>query len=861
MKTVKKITSLKGGLILSFLLLSMISFGQMSYEEFHAKYKPHYKTLAPDAEVVKIANESNQETGALIIQLLLQQHAEGNEEAELKLVAILTSAKRAIVAGMLKELPVDDAIKFLNTSKYEWQYEVLYHVDKTTYHNLAPNMLSMLLYDGPKGPFGPERKNWSPAYAGLGFDYSWSGMKGFNNVIEAYGDGSSENTLIGPSAFIGFKTKEMNFVEIMYQNRALKTDYQNTAFSDIKFGQHTVGVNFLKGNGTPGSMFLFNHGWGAHANFASWSVKDVNGKTKVGSGINGGLSYNAQIFINPIKKIPLMFGIRAYAQINFPRHDFNGLNDNLNGWADGTSTNEDNASVISTFGAQVQAIYKFGKTSDDTKYTDFETEMVANVDPHINTAYTEILPIISPDGKTLYFIRSDHPQNNNGSMNSQDVWVADVSNGMENAQAKRMPEKFNSLSNNMIAGVSPDGNSMMVKGIFNDKGEYLKKGYSIINKTATGWSEPKACNVDNYENMSKGAYVGAYWTQDGKHMLLSMSESSSDNSQDLYVTHQIEGSDWSRPIKLGSTINGDGDEHSPFLASDGKTLYFSSNRDGGLGDNDIWMSKREDDTWTKWSEPVNLGSDINTENWDAYYSIDASGKYAYMASATNTKGKEDIVRIKLKEEVQPDPVVLISGKVLNKKTNEPVDASIVYNGLVDGKNYGVARTNPATGEYTIVLPYGRNYDFTAGAGNYIGVSDNLDLTDVGEYKEIKRDLFLIPIEVGATVRLNNIFFETGKDELKNESQSELNRVIDFLKENPTVKIELSGHTDNVGDKGFNKSLSQKRANAVLEFLKKEGIDTARLVAKGYGMEKPVADNTTETGRSMNRRVEFTILEK
>ena len=211
--------------------------------------------------------------------------------------------------------------------------------------------------------------------------------------------------------------------------------------------------------------------------------------------------------------------------------------------------------------------------------------------------------------------------------------------------------------------------------------------------------------------------------------------------------------------------------------------------------------------------------------------------------------------------MQPDPVVLIKGKVLNQKTNEPVDAIISYNGIVDGKNYGTARTNPATGEYTIVLPYGNNYDFTASAANYIGVSDNLDLTDVGEYKVIERDLYLVPIEVGATVRLNNIFFETGKDGLKNESFTELMRVVEFLKSNPNVKIELSGHTDNVGDKNFNKTLSQKRADTVLAYLTANGIDKSRLVAKGYGMEKPVAENATEEGKAMNRRVEFTILEK
>ncbi|MEO9533416.1 MAG: OmpA family protein [Crocinitomicaceae bacterium] len=861
MNAITKQFKLRGWITGCLTLLSMISYSQMSYEEFHAKYEPHYETLAPDAEVVKITNESDAETGGLIIQLLMEQDAEGSEEAELKILAILTSCKRQTIANILKEMKTDLAVKALNYLKYEWQYELVYFLDKTTYHNIAPNLLSMLIYDGPKGPFGPEIGNWSPAYAGLGFDMAWSGMKGFNNVIEGYGDGTKQNWNKGLGAFIGFRTKNMNFVEFMYQNRSISTDYQNPIYKDAKFGQHTVGINVLKGNGTENAMFVFNNGFGAHANFASWSTKDANGKVKVGSGINGGISYNAQLFINPIKSIPLMFGLRGYAQLNFPRHDFNSLADDLNGWTEGTSTNEDNASVISTFGVQAQVMYKFGKKKDPTVYKDFETEMVENVDPHINTAYTEILPIISPDGNTLYFVRSDHPQNHSGSMKSQDVWMADVTNGMTNANAVRVPKPLNTQQYNMIAGVSPDGNSMLIKGIFDKDMNYAKKGYSMVYRTATGWSEPEAIDIENYENMAKGAYVGAYWTQDGKHLVMSFSESSTNNSQDLYVSHKEDNGTWTRPKKLGATINTDGDDHSPFLASDGKTLYFSSNRDGGLGNNDIWMSKRKDDSWTNWTEPVNLGEEINTDQWDAYYSIDAQGKYAYMASSKNSNGKEDIVRIKLKEEVQPDPVVLIKGKVLNQKTNEPVDAIISYNGIVDGKNYGTARTNPATGEYTIVLPYGNNYDFTASAANYIGVSDNLDLTDVGEYKVIERDLYLVPIEVGATVRLNNIFFETGKDGLKNESFTELMRVVEFLKSNPNVKIELSGHTDNVGDKNFNKTLSQKRADTVLAYLTANGIDKSRLVAKGYGMEKPVAENATEEGKAMNRRVEFTILEK
>jgi OOP family OmpA-OmpF porin len=850
-------------LVAALALLGTSAWSQMSYEEFHAKYKPHYETITPDLKAVTVTNESDPSTGALIVELLMQQADEGDNESKLKVIAILTSCKRDVVAKILKELNTDKAVEFMNYAKFEWQHEIMYFVDKTTYHNLAPNLLAMLAYNGPTGPFGPEiGESFAPAYAGAAFDIGWAPFKSYNNVLSTF-NGAHEDLTIpkGFGGFIGFRMKDHNFLEIMYQNRGVKTAYENPLFMDHKFNMHTVGINFLKGNfKKEGGLFAFTHGAGLHANFASWKTDSLGTTAKRGSGISGGLSYQGQLFINPFKKVPVMFGLRMYGQLNFPRMDFNGMFDEINGLPEGTTDNDDYASGISNLGAQVQVMYKFGKKKDDKVYTDFNTELEASMDPNINTSYSEILPVVSPDGKTLYFIRADHPKNYAGSMNSQDVWFADISNGMNGAKASKVGYPLNNQRYNMIAGVSPDGNSMMIKGVFDSNGDLLEKGYSMTYRTANGWSKPEKVDLPNYKNMAKGKYVGAYWTQDGKHIIMSMSENADDDNQDLYVSHLEEEGSWTKPMPLGSTINGSTDEHSPFLASDGKTLYFSSNREGTLGNNDIWMTKREDDSWKKWSEPVNLGDEINTEEWDAYYSIDAQGKYAYMASGKNTVGKQDIVRIKLKEEVQPDPVVLITGKVLNQKTNEPLDATISYNGLVDGKNYGVARTNPATGEYKIVLPYGRNYDFTAGAANFIGVSDNLDLTGVGEYQEIERDLYLVPIEVGATVRLNNIFFETGKAELKKESFVELNRVIKFLKDNPTVKIELSGHTDNVGNKDFNKTLSQKRADAVMNYLSKNGIDTGRLVSKGYGMEKPVADNATEEGKAKNRRVEFTILE-
>ena len=853
-------------LIATFVLLGIGAWSQMSYEEFHARYTPHYNTIdgAKDIKAVEVVDDSDAETGALLCELLMQQADNGDEDAQLKILLILSSSKRQKVADILKTLTADRAVTLITYLKDEWIVELMWFVDKTTYHNLAPHLTAMKNYDGPTGPFGPEiGKGFAPAYAGAGYDMGFSAYKGWNNVIENYGDNSSPSAMSGFNVMVGFRTKGHSFLELMYHNRTAKTKYTDPSFINSRFNMHSIGINFMNGNfKKEGGLFAFTHGFGLLANIGSVQIDSMGTRTKLNGGFNGGISYQGQLFINPFKKVPVMFGLRGYLHMNiWPRFDYQGLYDRLNGNPAGTTIdNKDYQSVISTIGFQAQAMYKFGKKKDNREFKDFEAEVTDNIDPHVNTTYTEILPIVSPDGKTLYFIRSDHPQNYNGSMYSQDVWYADLSEGLENAEAHKMKTPLNNQNYNMIAGVSPDGNAMMIKGVFKNGASTGERGYSICYRTANGWGTPKKCDIKDYDNMSKGKYVGAYWTQDGKTIIMSFSESSTDSNQDLYASHiQIDGS-WSRPKKLGSTINGDGDEHSPFLASDGKTLYFSSDREGSIGNNDIWMTQRQDDSWTNWSEPKNLGPEINTEEWDAYYSIDAQGKYAYMASGKNSKGREDIVRIKLKEEVQPDPVVLIRGKVLNKKTNEPLDASIGYNGLADGKNYGVARTNPANGEYTIVLPYGKNYDFTAGAEGYLGISDNLDLTGVGEYMEIERDLYLVPIEVGATVRLNNIFFETGKADLKKESFVELDRVVKFLSDNPNVHIELSGHTDNVGNKDFNKSLSQQRADAVLAYLTQKGIDTNRLVSKGYGMEKPVSTNDTDEGKALNRRVEFTILE-
>jgi outer membrane protein OmpA-like peptidoglycan-associated protein len=348
---------------------------------------------------------------------------------------------------------------------------------------------------------------------------------------------------------------------------------------------------------------------------------------------------------------------------------------------------------------------------------------------------------------------------------------------------------------------------------------------------------------------------------DGKTMLLYMSDKKGSDNNDIYVSFLMPDSTWSEPKSLGKKINlPDNNEMTPYLASDGETLYFSSDRPGGLGDNDIWMSRRLDKTWTKWSDPVNLGEPINTPDWDAFFTLDAGGEYAYMTTSTSGYGESDIVRVKLLEIERPKPVLLVSGNVYNKKTKEPLSASLVYETLPDGNEDGNGISNPSDGSFKMVLPYDKNYSIRASADKFFAISENLNLDSLVKagYKEIHKDLYLVPIEIGQVVRLNNVFFDFDKWDLRPESFVELDRVVKLMNDNPTLEIEMSAHTDSKGTDEYNITLSENRAKSVMNYILSKGIAENRITSHGYGETQPVATNETDEGRQLNRRVQFKI---
>ena len=511
----------------------------------------------------------------------------------------------------------------------------------------------------------------------------------------------------------------------------------------------------------------------------------------------------------------------------------------------------------------------------------------------VNSEFNEIHPLVSPDGQTLYFVRENHPSNTYGRDGSNDVWFSEK-RADKWSLAKRMPPAINKDKYNDIFSITPDGQTMLIRGVYVKGKRQNEVGISISTKTKAGWSQPDKVNIPKLDVLCKGAYLSAFLSNDGKSMLLAFSEKKNSTADDLYISTKDRQGEWSKPESLGSQINTDFAETTPFLASDNQTLYFASNRPGGQGGFDIWVSKRLNRTWQKWSKPINLGEKINSKEDDMYYSLTSDGQFAFLTTKDQSIGKGDIVYFELQNQAEetddnpilagktggadnnenqttrltntaPEPVIMYSGKVVNPQTGQPVAARIVYEVLSDDPDElesGVANTNPLTGEYKIVLPYGKMYAVRAEAKDFISTSQRVDLTQKGTYKELSGgDMRVIPISIGSSITLNNIFFEFGKATLQPSSFVELNRIVEIMQDNPTLEVEIQGHTDNVGTAAINKRISQERADAVRAYLLQRKIAATRIKSSGFGFERPIASNDTPEGQAQNRRVDFVILKK
>lgn len=475
----------------------------------------------------------------------------------------------------------------------------------------------------------------------------------------------------------------------------------------------------------------------------------------------------------------------------------------------------------------------------------------------INSQFDEAKPIISPDGKTLYFVRQNCPSNFKGKKDLQDIYYSQMIDDKW-LMAKNLGFPLNDQYANGVCSVSPDGKNLLLINGYDPHGK-IRNGVSFSDKISDRWSKPEMLHIIDFYN--NGEYQDYFLSNSGKYLIMALERNDTRGGQDLYVSFQQGNGEWTAPLNLGRHINTSGAEFSPFLASDDRTLYFASNGRGGFGESDIFYTKRIDDTWESWTEPKNLGEKVNSKEWDAYYSVSAEGDYAYFVSSSGgSSNSQDIFRIALPKEFKPDPVLLITGNVYNAKTNEPIRSKIIFEDLFKGKEEGTAYSNSDDGTYTIILPRGKNYGYLAQAKGFISINENIDLTDINDYDEIRQDLYLVPLEKGQTVKMNNLFFEQSKAELLKESFPELERLVQLMKDNPNLMIELAGHTDNQGLANLNYDLSLDRVEVIKEFLVNRGVDKKRIETVGYGGTKPIASNADPETRALNRRVEIKILE-
>jgi len=493
---------------------------------------------------------------------------------------------------------------------------------------------------------------------------------------------------------------------------------------------------------------------------------------------------------------------------------------------------------------------------------------------NVNSEYTEHSPVLSQDGKRLYFSRQYHPDNVGGVSDSEDIWVSEMDETTgEWLPAKNVGPPLNTEGPNFISSISVvDGKELVVLGNKYGKKGRMYTGSSVAVREGDSFSAPKSVEIANDHNYSKNADF--FMVPGGKSMLISAERDDTYGLRDLYITFEKPDGTWSEPKNLGSDINTVGEEESPFLAEDSKTMYFSTNGLSGYGGKDIFVSMRLDNSWTKWSTPENLGSGINKKGDDEYFSIPTNGQFAYF-----TRGDEgedmDIFTFKVEDLFvdKAGPVyesmrhlivekatITIEGFVLDDKTKEIVPgANVLIERLPDGVDIGET-VSDAKGFYSLTVLPGARYGIVPSAEGYFSQSENFDFNKITETDTVTQDLTLVPQGEGLAVRFNNIFFDFDKASLKTSSYPELGRVFKLLKDGTLKKIEIAGHTDSVGAADYNLSLSKRRARTVYNYFLERGITKDRLAYVGYGESKPSVPNDTKANQAKNRRVEFTIVE-
>lgn len=468
-----------------------------------------------------------------------------------------------------------------------------------------------------------------------------------------------------------------------------------------------------------------------------------------------------------------------------------------------------------------------------------------NLGDAVNTVESEYFPSMPVDGSSLIFTRRLN--------NFNEDFFASRKNASGWERSFHLNGSINTAQNEGAQNISQDGSWLVFTGCNRQDG-FGSCDLYISYITNDGWSE--AINMGNKVNSDQWDSQPCL-SPDKRDLYFSSRRQGGYGGSDIYVSHLQPNGKWSEPENLGPQINTVGDESSPFIHADNQSLYFTSTGLQGYGEEDLFLVRKDPNS--KWSQPQNLGYPINTTSHEGTLFIAADGKTAYYASDRNdTRGGLDIYSFELREDIRPAKTLWVAGKVYDQKTSVGLPSTVELVDLATKQVISRLQTDE-TGNYLVTLPVGKDYAFNVGRRGYLFYSDNYSLKEKAPDSTYKKDIPLQPIEVNASVVLRNIFFDINKYELQPESQIELDKIVQLMQDNPGLKIQIEGHTDNVGTTADNQKLSQNRAKSVVTYLNSKGVQLEKLIAKGFGASKPVADNKTDEGKAQNRRTELKVI--
>lgn len=477
-----------------------------------------------------------------------------------------------------------------------------------------------------------------------------------------------------------------------------------------------------------------------------------------------------------------------------------------------------------------------------------------NLGANINSPYIEHSPTLTVDEQTIYFTRKEPEASVGGrEFYDENLYVSTKDEEGNWTKAVALSSDINTSTNEGASAISPDGKYLFFTSC--DRPD-SKGGCDIYIATKKGKQWVRAKNLGAIINTRSWESQPSFGPDGRTLYFVRRVGRGKGMRKDIYMSMVQDNGQWTTPVPI--SINSNGNEESPFLHPDGQTFYFISDGYPGMGGRDLFMSRI--DSNGNFGAPENLGYPINSPADEVSLVVSANGQRAYFASGMDGGyGQWDLYYFDLPKKLKPHVVNYTKGLVYNSKTKEPVGAKFEIIDLNSGDIVIESYSDKVNGEFLVTIPTGKDYAVNVSAKGYLFYSANYNLPDGDDTSKVSFDIPLSPIEKGVSIVLNNVFYEFNSFELKSSSKFELNKLANLLEENPQMKIEIGGHTDNKGSLEYNQKLSENRAKSVYNYLINQGIDASRLSYKGYNFSKPVETNDTAAGRAKNRRTEFTIL--